>query len=69
MKKNIIIPALLSILSMMMPLSASAYDFLANGIYYNITSGNTVSVTYKDTGYNHYSGSVNIPSTVNYGGV
>ena len=69
MKKNIIIPALLSILSMMMPLSASAYDFLANGIYYNITSGNTVSVTYKDTGYNSYSGSVNIPSTVSYGGV
>jgi len=49
---------------MFMPLGASAYDFVKNGIYYDITGGKTVSVTYKDTGYNSYSGTVNIPATV-----
>ncbi|MBO4804237.1 MAG: leucine-rich repeat protein [Muribaculaceae bacterium] len=50
-------------------LSASGYDFLADGIYYNITSTNpaTVSVTFKDSNYNSYSASVSIPSTVTNG--
>ena len=69
MKKNLIIPTLLSLLSMLMPLSASAYSFMANDIYYNITGNNTVSVTYKDTNLNSYSGSVTIPSTVTNEGV
>ncbi|MBQ9555386.1 MAG: leucine-rich repeat protein [Muribaculaceae bacterium] len=43
--------------------------FVSNGIYYNITSGSTVEVTFKDTNYNYYSGTVNIPSTVTFGGV
>ncbi len=44
-----------------------AYDFEVNGIYYNITDfGKSVSVTYKNTDYNSYSGNVVIPSTVTY---
>lgn len=46
-----------------------SYDFVLNGIYYNITSVNTVEVTYKDENYNSYSGKVlSIPSSVSYGG-
>ena len=44
-----------------------AYNFVSNGIYYNINSdGNSVTVTYKDNYYNSYSGTVTIPSTVTY---
>ncbi|MEE3412385.1 MAG: leucine-rich repeat protein [Bacteroidales bacterium] len=46
-----------------------AYDFVVNGIYYNINSdGTTVSVTYENTSYNSYSGNVTIPTTVTYNG-
>lgn len=47
------------------------YDFEKNGIYYKITDANarTVKVTYRDTNYDNYSGSVNIPSSVSYDGV
>ena len=49
---------------------ASAYNFEADGIYYNITNKTTltVAVTYKTTSYNSYSGNVVIPSTVIYNG-
>ena len=44
-----------------------AFDFEADGIYYNINSDNTsVTVTYKTTSYNSYSGSISIPSQVTY---
>ena len=45
-----------------------AYDFVADGIYYNITSAEnlTVAVTYETTDYNSYSGDVVIPATVEY---
>ncbi len=44
-----------------------AYDFAVNGIYYNKNSdGTSVTVTYKTTSYNSYSGSVAIPSQVTY---
>ena len=69
MKKNITIPALLLMLAMLMPLSASAYDFMVNNIYYNMNSDNTVGVTYKDSNLNTYSGSVTIPSKVTHEGV
>ena len=50
-------------------LSGFAYDFSVDGIYYVVNSdGKTVYVTYKDTNYNSYSGSVVIPSTVTYRG-
>lgn len=46
------------------------YDFEKNGIYYKITdsSARTVKVTYRDTNYDNYSGSVTIPSSVSYNG-
>ena len=43
-----------------------AYDFYADGIYYNKLGGDSVSVTYKTTDFNSYSGSVTIPETVTY---
>lgn len=47
--------------------STGNYDFVYNGIYYAITSSNTVSVT-NNGNYNTYSGSITIPATVTYGG-
>ena len=44
------------------------HDFVVNGIYYNITGGNTVEVSFKDSGFNSYSGNVTIPSSVDYNG-
>ncbi len=46
------------------------YDFEKNGIYYKITntSARTVKVTYRDTNYDNYTGSVSIPSSVTYDG-
>ena len=44
------------------------YDFEKNGIYYRITGTKTVSVTYRDTDYDNYSGYVTIPSSVTYDG-
>ena len=61
-----LIKALSVIICLMLALSASAYDFEKNGIYYNI-NGTNVSVTYKTTSYNSYSGTVNIPATVTNG--
>ena len=50
-------------------LSTWAYDFEVDGIYYGkYTDRESVYVTYKDTNYNSYSGSVVIPSTVTYSG-
>ena len=48
-------------------LPASAYDFAKDGIYYLI-NGTSAYVTYKDTNYNSYSGTVIIPSTVTNNG-
>lgn len=45
------------------------YDFEVGGIYYVITGGNTVNVTYRDLGYNSYNGVVTIPASVNHNGV
>ena len=63
MKKYCLVTILLSVL-MSMPMFA--YDFVQNGIYYNI-EGDHVSVTYSGNGV--YTGSVSIPSQVTYGGV
>lgn len=45
-----------------------AYDFEADGIYYNITSVTTVSVTYYREYRETYSGNVSIPEYVTYKG-
>ena len=52
--------------AMLMSMPMFAYDFVQNGIYYNIEDDH-VSVTYSGNGV--YSGSVSIPSQVTYGGV
>lgn len=51
-------------------LAAYAYDFEADGFFYNVINqeGKEVEVTYKTTKYNSYSGVVNIPSTASYNG-
>ena len=54
-------------------LTANAYDFVADGIYYNITSSTdlTVEVTYERKGISvisGYRGAVTIPPTVSYDG-
>lgn len=45
-----------------------AYDFEADGYYFNITdeTNKEVEVTYKSESYNSYSGVANIPEKVNY---
>lgn len=58
---------MIAIIACIVAIHASAYDFVKDGIYYNI-SGTNVVVTYKDTNYNSYSGTVIIPSTVTYDG-
>ena len=50
-------------------ISEMSYDFEKDGIFYNITGSNTVSVTYKTTEYKSYCGAVNIPETVTHNGV
>lgn len=48
-------------------LCASAYSFEKDGVYYNITSDNTVEVTFRDKNnnlYGTYSGDLVIPQTV-----
>ena len=55
-------------------LTANAYDFMVNGIAYNINSdGNTVTVTYEvNSSGAHYidepEGQLTIPSSVSYNG-
>ncbi|MCD8288018.1 MAG: leucine-rich repeat domain-containing protein [Porphyromonadaceae bacterium] len=45
-----------------------AYDFSSGGFYYNKLESGGVSVTYKTTAYNSYSGSIIVPETVTYNG-
>ncbi len=52
-------------LFLLMSVPSWAYDFMSNGIYYNINSdGTSVTVTYKSSSEKEYSGSVVLPSTV-----
>ena len=48
-----------------------AYDFEVDGVYYllNSSSSTEVSVTYKNSSHDCYSGTVDIPEKVTYGGV
>ena len=44
-----------------------AYDCVVDGIYYNLDiSQGTATVTYKNTNYNSYSGTVTIPESITY---
>ena len=67
--------SIIAVAIMMLSLQAMAYDFSSTHqgktLYYNITSENTVAVTYYTNNYNNYdyvSGDVVIPSTVTYDG-
>ena len=65
---------LFTALLLLCSLTATAHDFYAGGIYYNITNdtNKTVEVTYKGYYYydysNEYTGSVVIPESVTYNG-
>ena len=67
MMKQRLFRTMAAILACLVAMQASAADFEKDGIYYDI-SGSNVSVTYKTTSYNSYSGTVNIPATVTYNG-
>ena len=53
-------------------LPSLAHDFEVDGVFYNITSDNTVAVIFKGNSYgsysNEYIGDVVIPSSVDYNG-
>ena len=53
-------------LALLLPATATAYDFEVDGIYYNITSSYTVEVTYKDVINPSYQDTIVIPSLVGY---
>ena len=59
------------LLALLLPATATAYDLMVNGIYYNI-SGSNATVTFQSysnyTFTSDYSGNVTIPSTVTDGG-
>ncbi|MBR6490533.1 MAG: leucine-rich repeat protein [Muribaculaceae bacterium] len=59
---------LIAVVALMIGYGTSyAYDFSANGIYYNINNATgTVEVTFADNSYNSYSGNVVIPASVSY---
>ena len=59
------------LLALLLPATATAYDFEVDGIYYNI-QGNVAVVTYKGPSYfdatYEYSGHLVIPATVTHNG-
>lgn len=64
---------LLFIVTLMLPIVASAYDAQIDGIYYKLNKNSeTAEVTYKKRGESNstaYSGSVVIPSEIVYDGI
>jgi len=50
-------------------IKATSFDFCVDGIYYKKLTSSTVAVTYRDTNFNSYSGTVNIPATIKVDGV
>ena len=61
----------LMLLALLLPATASAYDFEVDGIYYEILSDNQVAVTHQgldDDPIPSYTGTVTIPETVTYEG-
>lgn len=57
---------LTAIAALLCSLTASAHDFEVDGIYYTVTSSADLTVEVASRGYNTYSGTVTIPSTVTY---
>lgn len=68
-KKSLLIRVLALVACISCAIGASAYDFVADNIYYTITGTNTVEVTYKNYyDSDGYSGDVSIPATVTRNG-
>ena len=62
--------AVLLLFAFLASITATAYDFEENGIFYNVNNdGSTVAVTYETTDYNSYSGDVTIPNFVTHDGI
>lgn len=59
----------LAIIMALSAISATAYDFEVDGIYYNRASSNTAEVTCGPYNFNNYKWSIVIPSSVTYDGV
>ena len=59
-----LVKSLLVIVCLLVSVNVSAYDFKEGGFYYEITSSQTVSVTYNQLWGADYSGVVQIPETV-----
>ena len=64
-----------SALALVMALSASAYDFMVDGLCYNYNDdGTSVTLTYENpygsgsSNYSYLSGDLIIPSSINYNG-
>jgi hypothetical protein len=55
--------------TIMSAFSVYAYDFSVDGVYYNITSENTCSVTYRSNSEPSYSGTISIPNMVCYNNI
>ena len=69
MKKNYIKLLLLTTLCFLCNLSAFAWDFVVDGIYYNYGSQRgTCEVTYRYSSGDSYTGDIVIPSSVTYSG-
>ena len=59
---------LLALLLNALPLSATAYDFMVDGLAYNITSDTSVSVAYAQEYSSSGLTTINIPDSVTYNG-
>ena len=62
MERTVLHAAMVAILMLLLPAAASAYDFEADGIYYDLVDGHAV-VT-NNGQYNCYSGDIVIPAAV-----
>ena len=68
--KQLIIKSILLAAALIMPGKSLAYDFMVDGIAYNILSESTCEVTsYIVTNQNRYGGDITIPEQVTYDGV
>lgn len=68
--KQLIIKSILLAAALIMPGKSLAYDFMVDGIAYNILSETTCEVTsYIVTNQNRYGGDITIPEQVTYEGV
>jgi len=68
--KEMMLTLLVALAAVVMPPSVMAYDFVADGIYYNVNEdGLSLSVTYDTNSGGTYSGDIVIPDRVAHDGV